>query len=196
MEAAVAVDVAILPPPIVSEAAIRLSAALPASESKGLQLDAKHLPHITLTQQFVRATEVGRVAAAIARVLRDRAPLPLVVTGPGRGSSSVWMQVGATPALLDLHRDLMDALERFERSGANSSAFVDGSARAGDVKWVSQFRHYSSYSRYQPHVTLGHATKLPHITPAAFNADTIALCHLGRFCSCREVLESWRLPVL
>jgi 2'-5' RNA ligase len=196
MEAAVAVDVAILPPPIVSEAAIRLSAALPASESKGLQLDAKHLPHITLTQQFVRATEVGRVAEAIARVLCDREPLPLVVTGPGRGSSSVWMQVGVTPALLDLHRDLMDALEPFERSGANSSAFVGGSARAGDVKWVSRFRQDSSYSRYQPHVTLGHATKLPHITPLAFNADTVALFHLGRFCSCGDVLESWRLPVL
>jgi len=61
MEPLIAVDVAILPPPMVADAALQLSAALPASESKGLRLDARHLPHITLTQQFVRAEDVGVV---------------------------------------------------------------------------------------------------------------------------------------
>lgn len=195
MAAAIAVDVAILPPPVVAEAAMRLSAGLAASETQGLRLDAEHLPHITLTQQFVAAAEVSRVADEIAHVLRDRPPLALRITGPGRGSSSVWMQVGATPDLLDLHRDLMEVLKPFERSGGHASAFVDGAAREGDLKWVSRFRHDASDDRYQPHITLGHATTLPTVTPLAFTADTIALCHLGRFCSCRDVLASWQLPV-
>ena len=196
MEPLIAVDVAILPPPMVADAALQLSAALPASESKGLRLDARHLPHITLTQQFVRAENVGVVTEAIGEVVTRGTALRLSILGPGRGSSSVWMRVGPAPMLLDLHRDLMHALEPFEHTGGTSSAFVDGNARPEDVRWVSSFRGTSSFNRYQPHITLGHATGLPPVTPTDFSADTVALCRLGRFCSCRDVLMSWRLAVL
>jgi hypothetical protein len=196
MEPLIAVDVAILPPPLVTDAAVQLSAALPESESKGLRLDARHLPHITLTQQFVRAEDVVVITEAIGQLLTRRTALQLSIVGPGRGSSSVWMRVGPAPALLDLHRDLMHALEPFERTGGTSSSFVDGNARLEDVRWVSSFRATSSFNRYEPHITLGHATGLPPVTPLDFTADTVALCRLGRFCSCRDVLMSWRLAVL
>ena len=196
MDAVIAVDVAILPPQSVSEMATQLNALLPAAESKGLRLDAAHLPHVTLTQQFVNANAAEDVANAVATVLRGRAPLPLRIAGPGRGSSSVWMQIDRTPALLDLHRDLMNALKPFERTGGTRAAFVDGDARPGDLQWVSGFRRTSSFTRYQPHITLGHATGLPPVPTLDFSADTVALCRLGRFCACREILASWRLAGL
>jgi hypothetical protein len=59
--------------------------------------------------------------------------------------------------------------------------------------WVANFRRQSSYGRYAPHITLGHASQPPDIDPIAFTAETVALCHLGRFCTCREVVESWTL---
>ena len=190
-----AIDVAIIPPPDVSDAAKALSAGLPAHESQGLRLDARHLPHITLTQQFIPAGDVAAVARAIAPLLRRRPPLPLAITGPGRGSSSVWMEIGRTPILLDLHEALMEVLQPFERAGGTADAFAGGDARAGDITFVSGFRWSSSFTRFTPHITLGHASTLPPVRPLAFRATTIALCHLGRFCSCRGVLESWSLPV-
>ena len=51
----IALDIALLPPADVRARAIDISAALPAAESHGLRLDDEHIPHITLTQQFIRA---------------------------------------------------------------------------------------------------------------------------------------------
>ena len=190
-----AVDIAILLPPAVNDMALTLSAGLPAAESLGLRLDATHLPHITLAQQFVAVTAVPAVAEAVERVLRDQHPLPLAVIGPGRGARSVWMQIGVTPALRDMHRQLMAALRPFEEPGGARTDFADGDARDGDVTWVSGFRRTASFDAFTPHITLGHAKKLPRVRPISFVADTVALCHLGRFCTCREVLQSWSLRV-
>jgi hypothetical protein len=51
----------------------------------------------------------------------------------------------------------------------------------------------ASFGAYTPHITLGHAEEPPEVTPMVFNAAMIAACHLGRFCSCREILRSWSL---
>src|SRR3954470_2239462 len=195
MDPLVAVDIAILPPPAVAQVAMDLSAALPASESQGLRLDANRRPHVTLTQQFIPRNALPDAVNAVAGVLRDRRPLPLVITGPGRGTRSVWMRIGRTPELLDLHRSLMGAMRSFERTGGTASAFVQSDARPGDVKWVSGFRRSSSFERYTPHITLGHASRPPHVDSLSFVADTIALCHLGQFCTCRAVLQSWTLQM-
>jgi 2'-5' RNA ligase len=189
----IAVDVAVLLPPAVADVAVALSAGLPALESLGLRLDAAHLPHITLTQQFVTRTAVPEVAAAVERVVREQPALSLAVVGPGRGSQSIWMQIGLTPELARLHRALMDVLLPFEQRGGGPLDFAGGDARDGDVTWVSGFRRGSSFDSFTPHVTLGHTRGLPHVEPIGFIADKVALCHLGRFCTCREVLRSWTL---
>jgi 2'-5' RNA ligase len=193
MNGLVAIDVAILPPQPIADLAIRLSAALPPAESKGLVLGGTHRPHITLTQQFVPAAEIDIVRHTVATVLKGRAPFALRVRGPGRGAGSVWMRIEPSAELAHLHRALMDALRPFERCGATATAFSGGDPRPGDLKWVAGFRRQSSYGQFAPHITLGHASEPPHVDPIAFTAETVALCHLGRFCTCREVLQSWTL---
>src|SRR3954453_22718056 len=89
MDPLVAVDIAILPPTAVAQVAMDLSAALPASESQGLRLDADRRPHVTLAQQFIPRNALPDAFNAIAGLLRDRRPLPLMITGPGRGARSV-----------------------------------------------------------------------------------------------------------
>jgi 2'-5' RNA ligase len=189
----IAVGVAVLLPAAVADAAVALSGGLPAPESLGLQLDATHLPHITLAQQFITRTAVPEVADAVGRVLREQPALSLAVVGPGRGSRSIWMQIGLTPELDELHGALMEALRPFEQSGGGPPDFAGGDARDRDVTWVSGFRRSSSVDTFTPHITVGHARDLPPVEPVSFVADTVALCHLGRFCTCREVLRSWTL---
>src|SRR5688572_25519373 len=121
----IAIDVAILPPPEVTATAIRLSAALAGEDREALRLDADHLPHITLTQQFVRLDEVEEAIACVAGVLGDVAALTLRVTGGGGGESSVWMAIDRTPALAALHGRLMESLRGLERSGGGPTAFFD-----------------------------------------------------------------------
>jgi hypothetical protein len=105
----------------------------------------------------------------------------------------LWLTVERTPALLHLHQHLMDALRGLERPGGGPGAFHEGAGRVGDVLWVSSFRLESSFGAYTPHITLGHGPRVPTVEPFAFEATTVAACQLGRFCSCRKVLQAWRL---
>jgi 2'-5' RNA ligase len=188
-----ALDVAILPPPDVSRRAIELSASLPESEARGLRLGDDMLPHITLTQQFIRAADLDVALERVASVLAGVEPLHLAVTGVGRGQSAVWMAIELTPALSALHRHLMDVLGPLEHSGGTAAAFVDGDARDRDTAWVTDFRRASSYAAFQPHITVGHALTLPPVEPLSFTATTVAVCHLGKFCTCRRILRQWEL---
>ncbi|HTM02366.1 MAG TPA: 2'-5' RNA ligase family protein [Vicinamibacterales bacterium] len=189
----IAVDVALLPPEPVCRQAVAINAALPTAESQGLRFDATHVPHVTLTQQFIDAGEVPRIEAALTATLSSHRPLALDVTGAGRGSRSIWMSIQRTPELDHLHTALMDALQPFERTGGSIAAFEGGDARPGDVAWVSGFRRSAAYGRFRPHITVGHASQLPIVARTSFTAGTIVLCRLGRFCSCITKLRTWGL---
>jgi 2'-5' RNA ligase len=189
----VAIDIAILPPPEVANRAIALSAALPAGESHGLRLGADRLPHITLTQQFVPSQSLNSLLAHLDTVLRDRAPLHLRVSGGGKGSNAVWMAIERSPELVKLHEQLQQTAAPFEVTTGDSSAFFGDDARDRDVRWVREFRQQSSFDRFTPHITLGHASEPPVIEPMSFAVTTVAVCHLGRFCTCRQVIRAWHL---
>jgi 2'-5' RNA ligase len=193
MSALLALDVALLLPPDARQRAMKISASLPPAESHGFILDADHLPHITLTQQFVRVEEIDAALERIDETLRGERPLSVRVTGGGKGHSSVWMAVEQTEAIASLHERLMEALRGLERPGGTAAAFFEDDARVGDVAWVTGYRLKSSLSEYNPHVTLGYAAEPPAVEPFTFEATTVAACHLGRFCSCRRVLRSWEL---
>jgi 2'-5' RNA ligase len=189
----VALDVAILPPPDVMARAIAYSAALPGEGSELLRLDAQHLPHITLTQHFVKYDELDGAYAEIDELLERQRPLHITVTGGGQSAHTLWMTVERTPPLLALHERLMQALKGLERTGGDAHAFFDGGGRVGDVHWVAAFRQNSSFGAFTPHITLGHGVRPPAVEPIAFRATAIAACHLGRFCACRRVLRAWEL---
>ena len=189
----VALDVAILPPPDVMARAMDYSAALPADGSQGLRLDDEHLPHITLTQQFVRQEELDVVFANIEDVLEQQPPLRMRITGSGHSGHTLWLTIERTAELLDLHHRLMDTLRGLERPGGGPSAFYEGAGRVGDVLWVSSFRLEASFGAFTPHITLGHGRRAPDVEPFTFDGTTVAACHLGRFCSCRKILQAWEL---
>ena len=127
----VALDEAILPPPDVMSKAIAYSAALPAEESQGLRLDGEHLPHITLTQQFVRHEELDIVFSHIEDVLEEQAPLRIRITGGGQSGRTLWLTVERTPELLALHQKLMDGLRGLERPHGGKQPFYDEAGRVG-----------------------------------------------------------------
>jgi 2'-5' RNA ligase len=189
----IALDVAILLPPDVAARAIALSAALPHDDAHGLRLDDEHLPHITLTQQFVREDEFDTACDHVDAVLRVQPPPRVVAAGAAKEGHTIWITVERTPELIALHEGLMEGLRGLERPEGTPSAFFDHHARLADVLWVSGFRLKSSFGAFQPHITLGHGDEPPSIEPFAFDATAVAACHLGRHCTCRRVLRSWRL---
>ena len=103
------------------------------------------------------------------------------------------MAIELTPPLMTLHEQLMEALRGHERPDGGTSAFVEDEGRLRDVLWVAGYRLKSSFHHYAPHITLGHGARPPAIEPLTFEASTVAVCHLGRFCTCRRVIRRWTL---
>ena len=102
--------------------------------------------------------------------------------------------VAPAPALQHLHERLMDTLAPQEVPGG-AAAFQqhDTPPRDADVAWVTRFRADSSQARFDPHITVGIGPTPVTIAPFDFTAREIAVCHLGRFCTCRDRLDHWTL---
>jgi 2'-5' RNA ligase len=195
MSELLALDVAVLPPPDVTARAVALSAALPvdSSESDVLRLDHEHLAHVTLMQLFARANELDQVLARVDDAVHGVGPLMLRASGAGQATNTIWLAIDKAQPLVELHERLMEALRGLERPDGSTAAFFGDDARMRDVLWVAGYRLKSSFHHFEPHITLGHGSAPPAVAPFAFRADTVAICHLGRHCTCRRVLRQWTL---
>ena len=191
---AVAIDVAVLLPTDARAVAERANARFDVTASDGFRFDATHHPHITLGQHFVSTDQLVEIRAAVATVASARPPLDLRVTGVRRGRTAHVLVVVPTPALRRLHERLMDILAPYEVPGGAAAFQQDAaSPRDADVAWVARFRADSSYARFDPHITVGIGPDPINIDPFSFSAREIAICRLGRFCTCRDQLAHWML---
>ena len=190
-----AADVAILLPDPLLERLLRLNAEL-LPPPGGFRFDDSHLPHVTLAQLFITADQLPDVVHETAAALRGVAPLRLAPAGLSRGRTASTVRLEPNEQINGLHTTLMDRLQRFESGGGDGTAFHSAGgepARDADMDWVRQFRTHAAHDRFDPHVTIGvGALQEPGPLPAA-DATRVALCQLGRFCTCRRILAEWRL---
>jgi len=193
-----ALDIAILLPPETSTSVELLNKQLSAPP-KGFRFSARHLPHISLVQQFSPTTELNVIEQTIAGVVSKHPPIDLTLASITTSETTSSLTVTPSPVLDTLHRRLMDQLAIFdvglgdERAFINTEATPTDAARLRDITWVSQFRTEAAYDAFAPHVTLGVGAIKTTIPKTTFTASVIALCILGRFCTCQKVLASWEL---
>ena len=189
-----ALDVAVLPPAACRPRLAGLNAALDPPP-RGFRFDDTHLPHVTLAQQFVAARRLDEVIRCLARTVRGAAPLRLRSTGMSRGRTTSSLRLAPTTALARLHAGVMDALLPFDAGPGDASAFhANGEPpRPADLEWATQFRDRAAYARFDPHITLGVGAAPAAATALDAVADRVALCHLGRYCTCRRILAEWTL---
>ena len=190
----IAVDVAILLPAAARAVAERLNAGFDPTPDAGFRFDASHHPHVTLSQHFVAQERMSEVRELANGVVARFEPFEVRVTGARAGRTSQVLTVEASPPLRQLHEGLMDALRGHEVAGGAAAFQAHGApARPADVAWVAEFRDRSSYARYDPHVTIGIGPGPITTAPFHFPIEEVSLCRLGRFCTCRDRLASWKL---
>ena len=189
-----AVDVALLLPPSARDMATRLNARL-IGPPDGFRFDADHLPHVSLVQQFVPATDLPLVSAEVGAVLSTAPPLLLVAERLASNGTTTSLVLAATRPLETLHARLMDRLAPFDMTAGDADAFLAAGEppRPRDVEWVTRFRTAAAYAAFEPHVTLGTGVLGDAAPVLEVEADQVAICRLGRFCTCRCVLASWTL---
>jgi 2'-5' RNA ligase len=191
----IAIDIAFLLPEDAQARALAVNAKLWAESREGFRFDETHLPHITLVQQFVRRAHLPEVFAAVESCLGEFPPMTLTVSGIEARGETVQFVIAPHSELSRLHERLMEALAPFDEGDGPAEAFADGDEppRPRDLEWVRHYRAQASGPRYFPHITLGKGRVTESVAPFSFTADRIAACQLGRFCTCRVILQEWRL---
>ena len=192
-----AIDIALLLPDALGHSLTTLNQTLQAPPDE-FRFDSTHLPHLTLVQQFAKRHNLEAIASVVDDVIQHHSPLALATTHVARAQVSSTLGVELTPELATLHRRLMERLEPFcddvDRDEAHDAFVTDGNGpRPADIEWVAMFRERSALQRFDPHITIGAGALGTSVTPTPFVASRLAICHLGRFCTCRRVLRAWNL---
>ncbi|MEE2638548.1 MAG: 2'-5' RNA ligase family protein [Acidobacteriota bacterium] len=190
-----ALDVAILLPAEARAVAERLNRRFDSTGGRGFRFDASHHPHITLSQHFVPRERLHDVRARVHEIVPWFKPFQVQVIGTRRGRSAQVLVVTPSVDLQRLHERLMATLEPYEISTGDMDAFQGGeeTPRPSDLAWVASFREHSSYRHYAPHITVAIGSDPVTVEPFTFTASEVALCRLGRYCTCRDRLASWPL---
>lgn len=197
-EKLIAIDVLIEPGPTMLAEAAKWNARMREQIPQGFALDQHHRPHITLVQRYVRVSDLPQVLEAVARVRSRHKPGKLAMTATGlfhAVSDTVGLAgivVEASPELLALQRDVIEAIDRYARTGGDVSAFAPDPAGTPFsmfmLEYVETFVPRQTGSAFNPHVTVGIAP-LPWLEAIErqpferfiFDASAIATYQLGNF---------------
>jgi hypothetical protein len=170
------------------------------------ELDAVHNPHITVLQCFVKKSDLEKVYAAVAKVVKSEQPAreKLTATGfyyiPLNGLGLAGITAATTPKLMSFQAKLINALKPYMVKGTNA-AFVqnaDGKEIVdGTSEYVNTFVPDHSGAKYNPHVTIGlaHETFLKELIAKPFNtfsfkSSAVSIYQLGDFGTAQKKLWS------
>lgn len=201
----VAIDVLLDPEPSMAAFAVAANARLRENFPAGFALGADHAPHVTVLQRFVRADDLGEVAAAVEEVIRrlDTAGLQLTATGfyfhPHETLGLAGITVAPTPGLLEFQAAIIAAVQPFSVPDGTGAAFVqnpDGvPISQSTVDNMNAFVSKSSGQNYDPHITVGLAEPAfldslvgEPFTPIPFTPGSVSIYQLGNLGTARMKL--------
>jgi len=135
----------------------------------GFSLDAAHRPHLTVIQAYVAVDRLEESFAAIDTVVATE-PIgawTLTAVGcyyiPGDGIGLAGIVVEPTKDLLRLQGSLLDAVAPFTVSTGSAEAFVrppeDPEINQPTIDYVGAFASAGAGANYNPHITVGIATR-------------------------------------
>jgi hypothetical protein len=198
----IAIDIVLLPSREMTEKAIAISDKLADTSGKSTIIlnEQDCLPHISLCMGAIRSEDLPAISDILGDITSQRAALQLTVQGIKAhdiptGEKLAVLEVVNREPLQELQKTLMQRLQKYLSYDVDTSMFF-GSPQAEpvSVKWVKDFdRSQPSPMPYYPHITSGFGEYSNFEFPIDFTASTLAICHLGNYCTCRKVLGSFDL---
>ena len=203
----IAIDVLLRPDAKMLEEAAKWNAQMREQSPEGFKLDEEHAPHITLIQRFIAESDLVSVLAAVDRVKStfDIAKMQMTANGlyhiPSGKIGLAGIVIAPSDELLALQEAVIEAVNRFARTGGDASAFVpdpSGTPFAPFLfQYVDTFVPARTGKKYNPHVTIGIAPigwlenieKRP-FSIFTFGAKGIAVYHLGNFGTASRRLDN------
>lgn len=204
-----AIDILVNPDENTLERARAVNARLRQSVPSGFELDATHLPHITILQRYVRTADLEKVYEAIQKTIAETdmslltfraVAIKHIEWGPGSYLAGYFIR--PSPEVIDFQAKLIAAVNPFVEPGGTAAAYVtdtnDPEIDQSTLNFIEQYVPNHSGSNYIAHVTLGFATldDLKTIETEPFNEfdihpANVAVFHLGKNGTARKELKSF-----
>ncbi|KAL0484147.1 magnesium-dependent RNA ligase [Acrasis kona] len=217
----VALVVALIPPKNIANAAQKANNDLGelggSPDNKYLQyfrFDDTHHFHVTLVQLYVenqdKAKEVGEVVGKLLEGQKKISAKATELKSSGHLDNSYLLNINfESSQIKDLHNKVLEAVKPFAVKSDNGDVeafFHFGySDRVGEdsAKYVASFIDQKSGNNYEPHGTVGIASKTytedvakkssKYELPLSSDIDTVVVAQLGLYCSLRKVLKEIKL---
>jgi hypothetical protein len=194
----IAIDTVLIPPDEVLQLAIAINKTFPNTAAENYVLDLKTcIPHITLLMGLVKRDQLPEVCRKLDPIAKKFSPLNLKITGTHTstrpdGKMLSTLAIENTVELQKLHEAILDEMSSlFVYEGVQREMFYSPPpVNEIPLFWIKGFAKTSVREYYKPHITLGVGEPKRAVSPVQFTASKLALCHLGNYCTCRDLLWS------
>lgn len=196
-----AVDIVLLPPEKIIDFAIQLNKPWVKGIDDEIELTTNScLPHITLAMGVMDDSQFDEVKEVMNGIVDQFSQLELKIVGvevserpDGRKMSG--LEIEKSPELLKLHNDVMDKIVSLFTYDdiAKEMFYSPPPVNQIPMWWVEGFAKTSVRDKYKPHITLGMGVPENIDLPMKFTASRFTLCHLGAYCTCRDILAEYKL---
>jgi hypothetical protein len=206
-----AIDILLQPDATMLQHSAANNARLREVYPKDFTFDAAHTPHITLLQCFVRTADLEKLYAAEEKVLAAANVNAMKLEAfkyyyaPADATTGVaGICAKPSPEILKLQAEVIAAAKPFMQETATASAFTapheDPATDAAFIKYISTFVPKMTGAHYNPHVSIGVATKdyLDKMLKEPFASFTFspagaAVFQLGPYGTAAKQLKKWDL---
>jgi hypothetical protein len=177
---------------------------------KGFAIDAKHHPHISCLQRYVKTADLHKIYDAVGKVLAEEKPNTWTLKAhkyyyiPWKEIGLAGIVIEPTDDLIRFQKKLIDAVEPFTEKTGTAAAFVttkqDPDINQPTIDYVAAYVPDASGDKFNPHVTVGIATQdyLKKMLDEKFDEFTfspagVSVYQLGNFGTAQKKLKSWKL---
>lgn len=194
----IAANIALIPSKDMLDFAIELNRSFPETAPEDYVLDEKTcIPHVTLLMGVMARDQLPEISASLGGVaerfslldLRADSLSPEIMPDKSRKAFSS-LSIERTAELQRLHEAIMDTMAPFFSWDDVEIGMFYSPPRVREVSshWVEGYAKNSAWEKYDPHISLGFTDAKRSFTPRCFTASRLALCHLGNYCTCRDIL--------
>lgn len=191
-----AIDVVLLPSEKMMDKAIDINQELlKRGEPRKMVLNKTNcLPHISILMGCLADRNFDKVSSLLNEVASRHAIFNLQIAEVQQEGTSTVLNVQKDNRLQELHESIMEELGPFLSYDAVAEMLYNPSeAGPNSLEYINNFLNKASFENYSPHITVGSGTYQTEVFPVPFTAATLAICHLGNYCTCREILHQVQL---
>ena len=196
----IAIAVVLLPDNLMTEWAIEISKLQSKKFNEKILLNGKNcLPHISLAMGVMESEklpEAEKILKTIASIFKKFDLVADAYHGSEIPSGDIVSEFTIEKAseLQSLHESILAKLEPFLSYDVSiDMVYSPPAVEEITFHWIKNYKNNSSFEKFDPHITIGFGEVGGVRTPISFTASTLALCHLGNYCTCRKILFSQKL---